>query len=244
MTCEKLLCGDWQGEFFCRDRYNTVGGEFLAMVINMESGREKQKIGPDIIVSEKTGDWRDIPIYTGCQNCFLTASGIVWTPESEDSKHVHGSLYLDNTVVAKGVDELLGITPDAGKAFYSSNIALDGATTATLWAYDIETRQTSKLIDWVGDMFRVGGRSDRFGFLAIDEGPRRSKMPGCIKIIKSASIFSIEGQLIEEIALQEPIHAGVCDWDVELMELVYYDETSKKIVIQKLGGEIIASLAP
>jgi len=100
------------------------------------------------------------------------------------------------------------------------------------------------LVDWVGDQFKAGIASGNIGFLETEGQSQKDGLPGTTKMVVGARVFSISGELLERVVLPKPTSLRVSAWDVDLMEMVYYDSTSREIVIQRLGGEVIASFTP
>lgn len=247
MECRELVRGGAETGVFCLDCYNILGNCFAAGWLDM--GDQPSNLFETVIVSAETGATEPAPDYVRNvrDGVFLLQKGrLVWASCEDDNSDAPGMLYVDNEAAADGVINLMGITPDATTVFFSRRSLVDGATTATLWACDAESFETSKLSDWVGDRetFKVGVRSDVLGFLDVEKGQRRQDLPGCVRIVRGAKVFSAKGEPRKEIKLERAIVANAWDWDVDLMEMVHYDAESREIVIHRLDGQLIARFAP
>lgn len=247
MTCRKLVPSRPQDLFLCFDSFNLLGDSFPAMIIALHKDLREQEEGPNIVVSASTGEWRGLPYRMRADRCLLLPTGsVIWVPEDLSRNAVPScrALCVDNDVLEENVERLWGITPDGSRVFFSQMVADGGSTTSTLFAYDTESRSVSELTNWVGQKFKAGQACDRFGFLDAYKGEPREGLPARNVVVRGARVFSADGTLLRRVHIEPPINAGTCDWDVDLMQIVYYDSESDRIVVQEIGGDVITSFRP
>lgn len=245
MQCCELIQGAPDKRLFCFDRYNILDGRLAAISIDIAPDSSDQS--KHVLVSVGTAETELAP--DGVRHVrdgmfLLKDRQMVWAGVDIERPNAPGVLCQDGRAIADGVVKLLGITADARRVFFSrQNLAQVGSAPA-LWSYDVATGELRMLVDWVGDQFKAGIASGNIGFLETEGQSQKDGLPGTTKMVVGARVFSISGELLERVVLPKPTSLRVSAWDVDLMEMVYYDSTSREIVIQRLGGEVIASFTP
>jgi len=188
----------------------------------------------------------------GAYTCFqLPKKELIWSKwqGGETSNPAVFSLMEGNSMVVPNIIQLLAITPDCLRVFFTVLAARPDNLKPTLVSYGTETGVLNTLTSWSGySDLRIRSDSEAFGVLNVCRRGNRMIVQGC-------RIMDLKGRLIEDIRLTEPIivvGTGVpvyigpraYDWDLDSQTIAYWHESSNAIVIQRFDGTILDSFTP
>ena len=172
----------------------------------------------------------------------LLNDGYVAIESSESKRWSQGPIkcYLahNGRKVAENVDQILGATPDLKWIFFPKTRVQSvsgGVASKDICAYNPTTRELRTLVrDWSGGKFRVSQKSNRFGFLSRQPRARTNEGPHPFDAVK---VFDLNGNVIEQHPLKQPIKSSTCDWDPDWRLLAYFDGPCLKIM--SLEGRLV-----
>ncbi len=246
LNCRRLL--KWGLPFGSYDSFNTLGGHFPAVWYDQtEKPGEIDKTDKLIVVSSRDGSWRTMPNdRTPLNACFLLENADpIFSDADKGATGPEGThLFQGNKQLAAKVLKVLGATWDVGHVFFTRIEDREGESKQTFWAYNVKRKVAHKLMNWVGDEFRVGKGCDKIGFLEAIDSPGRPVAFVSEKLISGARIFDLSGKLLRHYTFQEDIRCRVYDWDPQWEIIAYYDEADEHLVIRSLDGRIVAKFRP
>jgi len=211
--------------FCCHDLEDPAGGKCRDQVLNLSTGKR-------VTVAEPARD-SEVAIIT-------SSDEMVYWPNMKAPTNEPIPLHLGDSVIEQACSEVFGVTPDGRHVFYSPHLESEEVTSATLWAFDSESKAKRQLSDWVGRKFRVCMDSRRFGFIETIPAVKKNGRTR----VAGARVLDLSGEQVDRKLLPSPIDARAYDWSPDYMELAYFDEVRNKVVIRKFDGTLIAELDP